>query len=70
MPPTDPTNAARQGDLATTFSNLGGLWQVEGSLAAARRAYDDALAIRKRLAEADPTKQPAKRCDAGSVSLR
>jgi tetratricopeptide (TPR) repeat protein len=50
----DPTIASRQDYASAGLSRLGDLLRSEGKLAEARKFYEDALAIRKRLAEADP----------------
>jgi tetratricopeptide (TPR) repeat protein len=47
-------DADRQRDLLAGLDRLGDVLRSEGKLTEARRFYEDALAIRKRLAERDP----------------
>ena len=41
-------------DLAVAYDKLGNVLKAQGNLAAALKSYQDGLAIRERLAGADP----------------
>ena len=50
----DPSNFARQRELATAYNRLGGVLEAQGDLKAAEAAFAEDLAISRRLAERDP----------------
>ena len=54
FPCRPPRYAGWQRDLSVSYENIGGVQQAQGDLKAALKSYSDSLAIRERLAKADP----------------
>ena len=69
MAEQDPNNTRLQSDLAATLNRVGGVLETQGKLTEAQAAFEEALAISRRMAEQDPNNADWKSALAGGAGL-